>query len=904
MDNPHPLQGREAPRITNFTEATAAYRQVWSVRQAANGFWYFGTSGGMLEYDGTWWNRFQLPNSQPVRALTCGSNGKIYTGGFEELGYWAPDPDLGLRYQSLVELVDPAALDKEEIWNIVPYMEGIYFQSFSRIYKFRGGQVYAIQPPQNIMFMRVIHDKLIVPVIDRGLYQLNADDTFTFIQGSERFAGTEIKLLIEQPGGAFLIGTEDDGVFQYRAGKFLPWNIQLNEQLLTYQLNTGVGLHNGDLALGTLLNGVFIVDAQGNIRYHLNRTAGLQNNTVLSLHEDQRGDLWIGTDNGIDLAELSAPLTFFDDRLGAIGTVYCAARFQDRLYLGTNQGLFLRRLDAASDAFTLVAGTQGQVWSLKVVDNRLYCGHNVGTFQVEGDRVQLISEVNGGWEMHSHPEDPTLFIQGTYTGLVAYRRTPSGLKFLGRIANFPESCRTLAFDSKGQLWGAHPSRGLFKVQLDIDRLQVSNAREFGEQNGLPTTYQLSLVKNDGQVLVKAGGMFFRYHPIADQFIDANFPKSRPGEEIRLNAHFIFPRDTFWVGTNEVAWHYPGGRRKLQLSLVPRYPEIIELGAGRYLFGLKNGYAVLDTRKKGNKLPSGHLHIRRIEAPSRTVHLTQEDALVHFGSKDHNLGIYFSHTDPARTVRYEYQLEGLSETWHSVEQKAYQSFTNLRGGQYTFRLRTQEAPGEVATVAISIAYLWWETPLAKFGLIVFIFGLFFLMHRWYQYRLQQIRRVKEKQLQEERIRSRNEKLQAEIIAKSKELANTANNLIRKNELLIELQCRLKDLKPRNGQGIDADAYYRLYHLIDHNITNDADRALFETNLEEVHESFFKALLQSFPDLTPGDLRLAAYLRMNLTTKEIAPLLNISVRGVENKRYRLRKKMGLDADENLTEFMMQF
>ncbi|HEU0226802.1 MAG TPA: LuxR C-terminal-related transcriptional regulator, partial [Arachidicoccus soli] len=60
---------------------------------------------------------------------------------------------------------------------------------------------------------------------------------------------------------------------------------------------------------------------------------------------------------------------------------------------------------------------------------------------------------------------------------------------------------------------------------------------------------------------------------------------------------------------------------------------------------------------------------------------------------------------------------------------------------------------------------------------------------------------------------------------------------------------------------------------------------------------------FPNLTAQDLRLAAYLKMNLTTKEIAPLLNISTRGVEIKRYRLRKKMNLDEHENLSDFMIR-
>ena len=67
-------------------------------------------------------------------------------------------------------------------------------------------------------------------------------------------------------------------------------------------------------------------------------------------------------------------------------------------------------------------------------------------------------------------------------------------------------------------------------------------------------------------------------------------------------------------------------------------------------------------------------------------------------------------------------------------------------------------------------------------------------------------------------------------------------------------------------------------------------------------FIKKIKSLHPELTPNDLRLCAYLRLNLPSKEIAPLLNISHRSVEVKRYRLRKKMNLDHKENLTEYIL--
>lgn len=84
-------------------------------------------------------------------------------------------------------------------------------------------------------------------------------------------------------------------------------------------------------------------------------------------------------------------------------------------------------------------------------------------------------------------------------------------------------------------------------------------------------------------------------------------------------------------------------------------------------------------------------------------------------------------------------------------------------------------------------------------------------------------------------------------------------------------------------------------------------MFNRVVEEfdlVHDDFIKKLRQRFLDLSNNEVLMCAYLKMNLSTKEIAPLLNISVRGVETMRYRIRKKFGLERDDSLTDFINKF
>jgi DNA-binding CsgD family transcriptional regulator len=93
-------------------------------------------------------------------------------------------------------------------------------------------------------------------------------------------------------------------------------------------------------------------------------------------------------------------------------------------------------------------------------------------------------------------------------------------------------------------------------------------------------------------------------------------------------------------------------------------------------------------------------------------------------------------------------------------------------------------------------------------------------------------------------------------------------------------------------------------IDREIDSEMQWEVFEKHFESVHEEFLKRLKATYPDLTPRELKLCAYLRLNISSKEIATLMNISTRGVEISRYRLRKKLLLEHDTNLTDFIVSF
>jgi len=149
-----------------------------------------------------------------------------------------------------------------------------------------------------------------------------------------------------------------------------------------------------------------------------------------------------------------------------------------------------------------------------------------------------------------------------------------------------------------------------------------------------------------------------------------------------------------------------------------------------------------------------------------------------------------------------------------------------------------------------------------------------------------------------MKLRNEQLSQDVDAKNRELAVSTMSLIKKNELLSIIKEDLKKSSDENsGRNIKS-----VISTINRNITEDDSWNVFKEAFDNADKDFLKKIKAVHPSLTPSDLKLCAYLRLNLTSKEIAPMLNISIRSVEIKRYRLRKKLNLLHDDGLVNYIL--
>jgi DNA-binding CsgD family transcriptional regulator len=271
--------------------------------------------------------------------------------------------------------------------------------------------------------------------------------------------------------------------------------------------------------------------------------------------------------------------------------------------------------------------------------------------------------------------------------------------------------------------------------------------------------------------------------------------------------------------------------------------------------------------------------------------------------------------------YQYFLEGYSSGWSSWSGISQKDFTNLPFGTYEFKVRAKvndTEMSEIASFKFEILPPFYATVLAMFFYSIFIVIAIYLIRIWYFRKLEKHQKKIQNLVQKERdehlkqeaiineqklIKLKNEKLQTEVDSKSREVTNSAMNIVYKNELLQKIKGEIENLKDPQGKILADEQLKRLQKIIDEGMNDERDWNLFESSFNETHENFFKKLKSDHPDLVPNDLKLCAYLRMNMSSKEMASMLNISVRGAEIRRYRLRKKLSLNHDKNLVEFLME-
>jgi ligand-binding sensor domain-containing protein len=913
------IHSQYAHYLNNYTlYEYKAGNQNWDIAKSADGNLFVANNNGLLEFDGINWNLWEMPNKTTIRSLLVYQN-KIYVGSYEEFGYFSRNNKGALKYTSLLSVHKKINVSKdEEYWQIVLLGDAVVFRSFLNIHIYKDGKITSHNLSTTLMSCDVINGKLYVSTLEKGIFVLENQKLKPFFY-SEKLKNEKIISVTLKNNNQFLINTALRGSFLLDNNNLIPWQTEINQIVKKHQLNKFTQLPNGNMLFGTIKNGIYITDNSGKILFNINKETGLINNTVLGQFVSENNELWLGLDNGIAFVDLNTPNYFYNDISGKIGAVYDIISYKNTIYIGSNTGLYF--IDAYNK-LQFIEGSQGQVWDLKEIDGDLFCGHNNGTYLVKNNTLKLISGYTGGWVINKVPEQKNTYVQGTYAGLVSFKKINGEwqVKHLGKTT-IP--ARFLVFEDEHTAWISHANKGLYRVKFDKNYETITEIKDYNNK-GLWSDYFVRIYKLKNTIAFHTIKGWQNYETLIDSIVPYNLLNKKIGKQGYIISEENIPEIAYKTENSITFGSFLSESENILIPnkyfkkrLITGYENISKINDSTFALNLYDGFMFIDAAKFSIKETLKKPTLAKIIINNQAIALDTTEISLPF----RNNSIVITVSSPfSKDHSFEYKLSSLHLNPPCTESKnGIMEFANLSDGTYHLAIRTvgyNKEKSPVLSLEFTVLSPWYKGTIG-FIIYAFIFIIAaFVIYLLYKKKIRKEQKLlklmfeeAQKKLLEERkqenekeiIRLKNESLKNEIKLKSKQLANTAMTLVKKNETLLHLK---DELLSNKNNFTNQYSFKKFIKQIDNSIEHVDGWELFEYNFNQVHEEFFKQLKASFPTLTHKDLKICAYLRMNMSSKEIAPLLNISIRGVETNRYRLKIKLGISKEGSLRGFLQNY
>lgn len=929
--------------IINFDKSVYGKgAQTWQIAPYDDKWVYFANKNGMVQFDGNVWNVFPLNNSSDVRSiLPSATQKRIYVGGINEFGYYEPDTDGSLTYHCMSDTLDASMRFLGNVWGIHEADNILYMQGDNRVVKYLNGKYTAIEMQVKIDCSNMVNGILYIGT-DKGAWLL-VGNTFFPLQGADALASMRIRGIVPYKKGVLVV-TAYNGMF-YCDGRTMEPFITGAEDFMRENEVFCVATKDNKIVLGTIHKGLLLIDCENMRLKYFNENNGLRNNTVLSVSFDPSGNLWAGLDSGIDYVCLSSPFTNLYSYPNSYGTGYTAAVEGECLYLGTNRGLYYTcypvKLDGNLPDIKPMPQSSGQVWNLCRIGDELFCLHDRGIFLIQGTSVKRVTDITGAWCCQLVVGRTDLMYVGVYNGVYLVEKKNGVWQTVCKIEGMDDSCRLFEQESEKVIW-IYNTDHITRVELNDDLTKALKVREYNAQDGFPAGHNMYVTKIEGRVYFATSHGVYKYNlhkdvmepcPDMNNLLNGATVYSRLLEYndrlISLSPHEICIANlgTYKRGSNTSI----NPIQQSLMELVPTYEAIVPLSDSLMVVPNEEGFALFSipaVRERQDRSHSLYIRNMYLSYPKDSLVYTanflgqKPVPIISYSMNsvrfDYGLSLFAMGDD----IHFQYRLnKGAWSDFTTIRTKEY---SNLSEGEYRFEVKAIFPDGTTSSDEIIFCVLppWHRSTPAYICYILLI-----LLALWYVYRWDDVRVKRKKQqavveknielhemeieFEEEKTRQEKqiiqlekEKLEFDLQHKSQEMANLMINFVRKNEMLTEIKSEIFKVSTQlKGEGAreGKQQLVLINSKIDANIQSDEVLKRIEDQFDLIHNNFMKRLHAKHPDLSNNERMMCAYLKMNLSTKEIAPLLNISVRGVETIRYRLRKKFDLEREDGLTDYL---
>lgn len=888
------------PFVENFGKSNyQGDNHIWSLTQGNDDAMYFANHHYLLRYDGVKWEKNMLPHKTVIRSIMADGN-KIYSGSYKEFGYWFRK-DGKMHYVSISDgkkVFDEK--ENEEIWKIFKFNNKIYFQSFAGIFWYDGKHIKKVKLPFLISYCYTINNQLLIAAVDKGVYKMNNNH----IQKVKGWSALENNVIhgIEKHHNKTYIFTRKNGIYVEEKGVLNSWKSPLNSILKSENINAARFIKNNKLAIGTARKGLYIYNLSDGSYENINRNNVLINNTILNLCLDNENDLWLGLDNGISHIEIDSPISIFYDNSGTLGSVYSVARTPKGYLMASNHGVFKYE----DKQLSMIPNSEGQAWSISRINDKCIIGHNEGNFIYENNQLLKLNNVHGG-ENLTKSSINDIYLQGTYSGIMIYNKI-SDLSSRIEVKNLLNPIKHVAQNSKNEIWAADKYKGLYRI-LYNDSYQTIKVENVSQRNKITNDFRIKIFEFRNEMLFLINNFWYTFNSLSNKLeknklFNSNFKNISDIVAID-DSHFIVLKEgllyQIYVNGNKFVWN--SIQEKYYKGKIINDDLNVFKNNGNYIVNLDDGFIALNL-KDGNKQNTNV----KIEAFNND-NLLKNNSRVEYNSE---LKINII------SGKYGATKQNLSYKMHNTNsfipvKEGLIVLNNLSSGSHTITVYGYDGINynKICDFSFIVANPWYFS-FWMILLYLFVIGIIlFVYYRWNKMKYIQKLELKEEELKYQRkileIELKAERelnfqeyekhiLELELQSKSSEVAVKSLSIAKQIEMIENIQ-----------QILDTDTDLNkikseIKKAIKINSINKNEWEAFETNLNQIHNEFIINLSKKYPSLTHRDIKLCIYLLMNLSSKEIAPLMNISIRGVELHRYRIRKKLNLVQDENLSKFLL--
>jgi signal transduction histidine kinase/DNA-binding response OmpR family regulator len=794
--------------IENYSFKESGYcPQNWMVAQDSHGLIYVANTTALLVFDGASWQIIPLPGHM-VLSLAIDDNGTIYIGGKGEMGYFFPDSQGTLKYESLMNHLDENQKNISLIFRIYCLEDKVYFSNPQLVLRWDKKKKRMDQWTFAASYLRVIK-------CGEKLYLLNnrdrmpmKDDLLKTVPFGKGFDEKFITMMVTDDKERILIGTFYNGLYLYDGNTVIPFPTEVDDYLKENFLFMGIRLsspvtESREYALATMRGGLVIINAHGQLKYIFNEATGLQNNFVRYVFEDFQGNLWLALDIGISKIEYSSPFDYYDRRYNLPGTVSSVTSHPSGFYACTTKGLFFLSTSTANktNKFQPFQGISNMCVSVIPFEDSVLMAGDDGVFKVQNHTQQQLLDIPSRTIYQSQRDPHRLWVGTQFEGLISlyFNTKTSQWQVEKRFTNIQEEAGTIIEDETGTVWLGLFLRGVIKIDFPTD-IHHPVITRYSAQHGLPNTY-IQVFKFAGHLMFTTAKGIFRFDQTNNRFVpDRTLGNNFAGggkpvfyivedrnKHVWLNStgctirgipqpdgSFIFQTIPFfrasyggmrtiypdpnenaiWLGSvdNLVRFNTKGNKNE-QLKFYTLIRNVNSMDKKRLVFG---GY------KTYNDNNSTTIYPTRLEYQYRNLHF--EFAAPFFEDESH--------------ITYQYLMEGHDKHWSTWDSKTYADYPDLDPGVYTFRVRAKNIYQNISqedAFRFTVLPPWYRTWWAFLGYALVFFLVVYLAVKWRSRKLEQEKLNLEQIIKErtKEIHEKNQQLEEMDKIKSRFFANISH-----------------------------------------------------------------------------------------------------------------------------------